>query len=112
MVTCTFEMLFEDSVETEALRVLKTLLFPVRAEQGCLGTRLLDDMEGEDRVVCWISRWDCHQAFERHVRTAHFHRLLGIVEMASEEPVVLVENSIKRWGFEAIEKILVTETRA
>jgi len=112
MVTCTLEMIFGNSMEAAAFRVLKTLYFPVRGERGCLGTRLWIDMEGEDSIVCWISRWDCQQAFENHVRSKHFRRLLGVVEMASEEPVILVEDSVERWGFEIIEEILVREAHA
>jgi len=103
-------MVFDGSSEGEALRVLKTLVFPVRTEQGCLGTRLFHDVEGEDGVV-WISRWDRWEAFERHVRTAHFRLLLGVLEMASEEPGILVERSVECRGLEAIEEILGAQER-
>ncbi len=110
MVTCTIEMVFDDSEESEALRVLKTLVFPVRTEQDCLGTGLFHAV-GEEEGIVWVSRWDRWEAFERHVRTAHFRLLLGVLEMASEEPGILVERSVERRGLEAIEEILVVEAR-
>ncbi len=111
VVTCTLEMIFDGSVESEALRVLKTLVYPVRAERGCLGTRLCHDVGGEKRVI-WISRWDRWEAFECHVRTAHFRLLLGVIEMAARKPTIMVENSVDRRGVEVIEEILVAEGRA
>ncbi len=112
MVICTLEMVFERSIENAAVRVLKTLLFPVRGEEGCLGTRLCKGMEEENSIVCWTSRWDGRQAFEKHVRTEHFRRILGVVEMASEEPVILVENLVDGRGIEAIEEIIEAGDRA
>jgi len=104
-MTCTVQMVFEGSLEEEALQVLRALLFPVRTEEGCVTTALLRDLGGEPRLV-WISRWMNQEAFERHLRTEHFRRLLGVVEMASEPPDILVERSVGRHGFEAIEAIL------
>ena len=103
-------MTFDDVSEGEALRVLMPLVFSVRADQGCLDTRLFHEVGGEEGLV-WISRWDRWEAFERHVRTAHFRLLLGVLEMASEEPGILVERSVECQGLEAIEEILVIEER-
>jgi len=110
MVTCTLEMVFDGPAEGEALRVLRTLIFPVRTEHGCLGTRLLHEIGGEEGIV-WVSRWEDWGAFEDHVLTAHFRLLLGVLEMASETPGILVERSVERRGLEAIEAILVAHDR-
>jgi quinol monooxygenase YgiN len=106
MVICTFEILFDSRLVRGATHLLRTLQGPVRSESGCRGTSLYCDLDDGERIV-WISRWEDWECFEKHVRAPRFRKLLGVLEMASRQPAILIERSEKEQGIDAIAGILM-----
>jgi quinol monooxygenase YgiN len=100
-------MVFTEPARDEALRVLRTLWGPVRSHPGCLATRLMRD-DQDDRVLTWVEHWQTLEDHERHVRSDAFRRLLAVMDLAAEPPVLEVDDVRHRQGFEAVERVLGT----
>jgi len=98
-------MAFDERTREQALRVLRSLLGPVRSHPGCLATRLMRDV-GDERVVTWMEQWRDRGAYERHVRSEAFRRLLAVMDLATESPLIEVDELSRRRGFEIVEELL------
>ena len=77
MITCTLRMAFARAPRDQALQVLRSLKGPVRSQPGCAQTLLMHDVH-DDSVITWVSRWHSRDALDRHLRSAHFRRLLAV----------------------------------
>jgi len=89
----------------EAVRVLRSLAGPIRAEPGCTGTRLtLDLLDG--RFVSFGEEWRDMEELRRHLHGPNFRKLLAVIDLASSAPVVEVDEILRRRGFDLVEEIL------
>jgi quinol monooxygenase YgiN len=98
-------MVFVPPAREEALQVLRSLLGPVRSHPGCLATRLMRD-DQDERILTWVEHWHSREDHERHVRSDAFRRLLAVMDLAAEPPLLEVDEVERRKGFEAVEQLL------
>lgn len=88
-----------------ALGVLRSLLGPVRAEPGCIATRLLKDVD-DDCELTWVEEWRSVEDFQLHLGDVAFRRIVAVIETASSRPIVEIDEIASRRGFELVEEIL------
>lgn len=104
VITSTLRMTFADTRREDALRVLRSMLGPVRSHQGCLATRLMRD-DQDERILTWVEHWHSREDHERHVRSDAFRRLLAVMDLAAEPPLLEVDEVERRQGFEIVEQL-------
>jgi quinol monooxygenase YgiN len=104
LITSTLRMVFTEPARDEALRVLRTLWGPVRSHPGCLATRLMRD-DQDERILTWVEHWHSREDHERHVRSDAFRRLLAVMDLAAEPPLLEVDEVEHRQGFEIVEQL-------
>lgn len=105
MLTLRLHLRFTRETYGEALVALRTLVGPVRAEPGCMGTRLT--MGTDDGFeLTWAEDWRGAEQFEEHLREANFRKLLAVIEMAAAPPEVEIDDVISRRGFDLVEAVL------
>lgn len=109
MLTLRLHMSFNPSAWDEAALVLQSLVGPVRAEPGCIATRLLRGTEDASSLT-WIEDWRDLEGFELHLRGVTFRQILAVIELAAAEPVIEIDNIVARRGFDLVEEILGTAT--
>ena len=105
MLTFRLHMTFAPKVFDEAAAALRSLVGPVRSEQGCSATRLLRDTEDGCRLT-WAEEWSNDVDFERHLRAPAFRQIVAVIELAAGPPVVEIDDVTSRRGFELVEEIL------
>ena len=105
MITCTVRMAFVLGPREQALQVLRSLKGPVRSHPGCAQTLLMHDVD-DDSVITWVSRWRNRDALDRHLRSAHFRRLMAVMELAAEHPEVLFESGGELRGLDLIHEVI------
>ena len=105
MLTFRLHMEFSPHTFDEAAAVLRSLVGPVRSESGCSATRLLLDA-GENCTLMWVEEWRSIEEFEQHLRGEAFRRILAVIELAAEQPLVEIDDVSSRRGFELVEEIL------
>lgn len=74
-------------------------------EAGCRSSRILLDVDDPDGVVL-LEEWDTPAAFERHMRTPGFRRLLAVLELSSERPEVSYVEAGRARGLDWIEQVV------
>lgn len=105
MLRFRLHMEFDPQKFGEVSSVLRSILGPVRAEQGCLMTRIQQG-SGEGCEISWIEEWNSIEDFEFHLRAEAFRQILAVVEMAAVKPVFEIDDVCSRRGFELVEEIL------
>ena len=89
----------------EAAATLRSLVGPVRSENGCTATRLLASTDESCRLS-WTEEWCDVEAFENHLRGPSFRTILSVIELAAAPPVVEIDDIASRRGFELVEELL------
>ncbi|HSN57564.1 MAG TPA: antibiotic biosynthesis monooxygenase family protein [Candidatus Sulfomarinibacteraceae bacterium] len=105
MLTLRLHLELTRESHDEAMAVLRALLGPVRAEPGCMATRLCEGA-GDSHDVTWVEEWRGTDGFEAHLRGTAFRKILAVIEMASAPPVVEIDEVTSRRGFDLVEEIL------
>ena len=105
MLTFRLRMEFATQACNEAAAVLRTLIGPVRAEPGCSATRLSRDTD-DGCGLTWEEEWRSIEDFKRHLRATAFRRILAVMELAAEPPVVEIDDVYSRRGFDLVEEML------
>lgn len=85
--------------------MLRSLAGPVRSEPGCIGTRLLRDLD-DPLVLSWVEEWRDLEAFEQHLRSPRFRTVLAVMELADGAPSVAIDDVASRREFDLIEELL------
>ena len=105
MLSFRLHMEFTPQTCEEAAAVLRSLVGPVRSENGCSATRLLRDTE-DGCGLTWAEEWRSVEYFEQHLRGPAFRHILAVIELAAKSPVVEIDDMTSRRGFELVEEIL------
>ena len=105
MLKLRMRMVFRPATFDEAAAVLRALLGPVRAEEGCRATELLRDA---DRTygLTWVEEWSGESAFKRHLVGSAFRRIMAVMELAAVKPEFEVDDISSRRGFDLVEELL------
>jgi quinol monooxygenase YgiN len=105
MLRFRVQMTFAPRAADEAVRTLRALVGPVRAEPGCSAARLFRDSSDGD-VVVWVEEWGGDADFERHLRSAAGRRIVALVKLSAGEPIVEVDEVVSRRGDDLIAEVL------
>jgi quinol monooxygenase YgiN len=85
MIIVTLSIAIPPGWREEILRVFWSLLGPLRVEPGCLGCGIYQEVGNAD-VLLYVEEWETQEHLERHVRSARYERLLGVMEAAAKPP--------------------------
>ena len=105
MDVATLRMVAPPGRRDEILHALRWLAGPIQAHAGCADCRLLQDLDDENALL-FVEEWDSREAFERHLRSADYRRLLAVAELAAEPPEIRFDHVSETRGLD-----LVTEIR-
>ncbi len=84
-------MLFSPDLVQRAVDLLRSSIEVIDAKAGCHACMLARDAVEEGRVH-YIEEWSSDDAFQRHLHSGEFQRVLVAVDMCSEEPEVTIGN--------------------
>jgi len=90
----------------DVIAALRSVVGPSLANRTCSECRVLRDAADESFVL-FFERWESFAAFERHVRSELYRRVLVAIDMASESPEVRFECMDRIWGLDLVEELRV-----
>ena len=105
MLKLRLRMEFRPETLDQAAAVLRALLGPVRAEEGCHATRLLRDADGTCGLT-WAEEWSGMNEFKRHLGGSAFRQIVAVMELAAVKPEFEVDDVSSRRGFDLVEEML------
>jgi quinol monooxygenase YgiN len=109
VITLRLRLVVTRQRRDEATAVLQSLVGPIRAQPGCTSTRFLSELN-EANALTFVEEWSARADLELHLRTPAFRKILAVMELASEQPIVEVDELGKRRGFDFVEEVLGSGT--
>lgn len=104
MIIGTVRILPPPNRRRDVLEVLRSLQGPVRAQPGCVACDVLDE-QGPEPAVVLLERWETREAFEEHLRSEAYRRVIGAVELSGAEPSISFEQVEAVEGLELVERL-------
>jgi len=83
-------------------RALAAWAGPTAVESGCLSCRILQEGSNLD-AVCYEAQWRNRDDLLRHLRSEHYKRLLILMDLGSEPPLVQFHIVAETKGLDLIE---------
>lgn len=87
MILSIVKILPASGKREELLRVLRSIMGPIRAMSDCLDCRICRE-EGDDGEIIFLEHWESWEAFMRHIRSELYGRMLEALELSRHEPEV------------------------
>ena len=103
MIVGTIRILPPPNRRAEVLEVLRAIQGPVLAQPGCASCHVYEE-EGPEPAVVLVERWETEAAFETHLRSEAYRRILGAVELSSSAPEICFDHVSQSEGIERIER--------
>lgn len=87
-----------------AVQLLRSVIGPTQAKQGCTACAVAWDVT-EDFLVRYSEMWASQASFERHVKSEEFRRVLVAMDMCRDEPRVVLGNLSGRSGMDYLREL-------
>ncbi len=87
----------------EALEILCSVTQRSRFEQGCIRSNVYQDVEQKNAILL-EQVWKNEKDMEDHLRSADYHSVLLVAEMAVALPEIRFDTVVHTTGVEKIEK--------
>jgi len=103
MIHASLRMKFAPDRFAAARDILLALVERTRVSPGCLGCEMYQDLR--DRHVLLLEEWWETQAdLDRHLRSETYGRVILVMEMATEKPLIKFCEISHSSGLEAVER--------
>jgi quinol monooxygenase YgiN len=87
VIIATLRVVVPPHCREEINGIFWMVMGPVRAEPGCLGCGLYEQL-GEGNVLLYVELWEKPEQLERHMRSVRYERLLVAMEASARPPVL------------------------
>ena len=85
----------------EFLQTFKSILGPIRREQGCISCNCYMDIETENKIF-FKEVWESSDDLGTHLRSVHFNVLIGAMKLLDKEPEIRFNTIASTSGVEEI----------
>ena len=101
MIDATIKITVPPEKRKEVLQTFKSLLGPIRREQGCISCNCYVDVE-TDNIIFFKELWNSSAELGTHLRSNHFGVLIGAMKLLTKEPEIRFDNIASTAGAEAV----------
>lgn len=105
MILATLKMIVKPEKRSDLLKTMMGMLEPARVERGCLSYRLYEDV-GNRNAFLLLEEWATREDVERHISKESQRRILTLMDLLSEEPVLKFYTVSHTAGMDLIEEVL------
>ena len=104
MITATVRLTATQESRDKILQALRSLIEPIRVETGCVSCAVYFDLQDPNSIVL-VEDWRTRGDLERHLGTAQYKKILEVMELSSEEPVVRFNSVVETKGLRLVAKV-------
>jgi len=84
-----------------AIEILHSLRESLSSKQGCGGCDAYESLETGDQLF-YIERWMSKKALYRHIQSDLYRRMMSVMDLASEAPVISFHETVQIGGMELV----------
>jgi quinol monooxygenase YgiN len=85
-------------------RALAAWAGPTEVEPGCLSCRILQE-ETDAHAFRYEAQWRTQEDLVRHLRSEHYKRLLSLIDLGCEPPLIEFHTVVETKGLELVENV-------
>lgn len=104
LVTCTIDMSLPAHDLEQAVNLLVSVVGLTKARSSCKTCSVARDAS-EEGVIHYCEAWDSVSAFQRHLHSDTFRRVLTAIDMCIEEPQVTIGDLSGRRGIAYLQEL-------
>lgn len=104
LVTCTVDLHFTPTNADVAVPLLLSGVSRTEAKTGCRGCTVSRDAN-EPTYIHYSETWNDEAAFQRHLQSQEFQRVLAAMDMCCKEPQVVIGNLSGHTGISYLQKL-------
>jgi quinol monooxygenase YgiN len=90
------------SKQEETVEIFNTFLEPLRVHPGLISAGIYTEIDGDGLLL--LEEWSARDHLTRHVQSNDFKRILAVMDMALEQPVIQFDTISSSQGFELVER--------
>lgn len=105
MIITTLRIKVPADKKFETLKIMRSLLGPVRVKRGCINSWVYEDKEEENFLVL-MEEWDSEENLNHHISSKEYRKVLALMDMSTEAPEIKFSTVSHTSGLEAVHKIL------
>jgi quinol monooxygenase YgiN len=91
-----------EAVREQLRRALTAWAGPTEVESGCMNCLILQE-GNEPYSFYYVAQWKTPEALMRHLRSEHYKRLLALMDLGDEPPVVEFHTVTETKGLDLIQ---------
>jgi quinol monooxygenase YgiN len=92
-----------EAVREQLRRALTAWAGPTEVESGCMNCLILQE-GNEPYSFYYVAQWKTPEALMRHLRSEHYKRLLALMDLGDEPPVVEFHTVTETKGLDLIQR--------
>jgi quinol monooxygenase YgiN len=101
MITSTIRITASEIPDDEIVRVLRSLIEPIRVETGCISCGLYKDLH-DPGIIVWVEEWKTQEDLERHLRSRQYKKILAAFDMSVSQPAMQFNTVVETKGMQLI----------
>ena len=88
----------------DVINIFDSLAGSVSVKPGCNKIKLYSDINNDDDFLL-IFEWKSRREMEKYIRSDEFRKIMGLMDLSSEAPIIRFNTVSSTIGFELVEKI-------
>ena len=86
------------------LAILRSVQGPTQVQPHCLACELYEEHDYSSAVL-YLEKWDSEDAFQEHVRSELYRRILAAMELSKAQPEQSFHQVAATQGFELVKRL-------
>ena len=108
MIIATAELVPKPEQREAMLEILRHIKEHVAVWPDCLESRVYEAADDSRRIL-YLELWQSERGLHAHIRSSLYLRLLHVMELASERPVISFHEVDKTRSIELVEELRLTQ---
>ena len=91
-------------MKKDVINIFDSMAGSTSVKPGCKKVNLYSDINNDDDVLL-ILEWNSHKEMEKHIRSEEFRKIMVLMDLSNEAPIIRFNTVSSTMGFELVEKI-------
>ena len=91
-------------MKRDVINIFDSLAGSILAKAGCNKLNLYSDINNDDDFLL-IEEWDSRKKMEKHIKSEEFRKIMALMDLSNEAPIIRFNTVSSTMGFELVEKI-------
>ena len=102
MITFSMRIVVPPEKRGEVLEALRLVRGPTRVLPGCINFQVYQEVDDANALIL-LEEWKSRAELDNHIRSEDFRKILFMMDLSSEPPVIQINAVSRTGGIEVIQ---------